>query len=61
MEVQPKNPTVKGPSDWFRGDVWIDAIAQGHAGEVERETGIEPASGTDGSGYRVAYRLARTL
>jgi quercetin dioxygenase-like cupin family protein len=30
MEVQPKNPTVKGPSDWFRGDVWIDAIAQGH-------------------------------
>jgi DNA invertase Pin-like site-specific DNA recombinase len=27
---------------------------------VERETGIEPASGTDGSGYRVAYRLART-
>jgi hypothetical protein len=27
---------------------------------VERETGFEPASGTDGSGYRVAYRLART-
>jgi quercetin dioxygenase-like cupin family protein len=28
MEVQPKNPTAKGPADWFTGDVWIDAIAQ---------------------------------
>jgi hypothetical protein len=30
MEVQPKNPTAKGPVDWFTGDVWIDAVAQGH-------------------------------
>ena len=30
MEVQPKKPTMKGPSDWFSGEVWIDAIAQGH-------------------------------
>jgi quercetin dioxygenase-like cupin family protein len=30
MGVQPKRPTVKGPSDWFTGDVYIDAIAQGH-------------------------------
>jgi quercetin dioxygenase-like cupin family protein len=30
MEVQPSTPTAKGPSDWFTGDVWIDALAQGH-------------------------------
>ena len=30
MEVIPKSPTTKGSADWFTGDVWIDAIAQGH-------------------------------
>jgi quercetin dioxygenase-like cupin family protein len=28
MEVQPKSPTTRGPTEWFTGDVWIDAIAQ---------------------------------
>jgi quercetin dioxygenase-like cupin family protein len=32
MELQPKPASVKGPSDWFTGDVYIDAIAQGHGG-----------------------------
>ena len=31
MRVQPKSPTVKGPADWFTGDVYIDAVAQGHS------------------------------
>ncbi len=26
MQPQPKKPTVKGPQDWFTGDVWIDPI-----------------------------------
>jgi quercetin dioxygenase-like cupin family protein len=30
MEARPKNPTAKGPSGWFTGDVWIDPITQGH-------------------------------
>ncbi len=30
MEVQSKNPTVKGPAEWFTGDVYIDSVAQGH-------------------------------
>jgi quercetin dioxygenase-like cupin family protein len=30
MELQPKQPSVKGPADFFTGDVWIDAIARGH-------------------------------
>ncbi len=30
MELQARNPTTKGPAEWFTGDVWIDAIAQAH-------------------------------
>jgi quercetin dioxygenase-like cupin family protein len=26
-----KQPTVKGPEDWFTGDVWIDTIVQGQS------------------------------
>jgi quercetin dioxygenase-like cupin family protein len=31
--VQPKEPTSKGPAEWFTGDVWIDGIVQpdGHS------------------------------
>ena len=32
MELQPKKPSTKGPSDWFTGDVWIDPIVQGRDG-----------------------------
>ena len=28
MGIEPKPPTVKGPVDWFTGDVWIDPIVQ---------------------------------
>ena len=26
--MQPKPPTIKGPTEWFTGDVWIDPIVQ---------------------------------
>ena len=29
MEVSPKQPSAKGPADWFTGDVWIDPVAKG--------------------------------
>ena len=29
MPIQPKQPTAKGPAEWFTGDVFIDAIAPG--------------------------------
>ena len=32
MGLQPKQPTVKGPAEWFTGDVWIDSIVQPHDG-----------------------------
>jgi quercetin dioxygenase-like cupin family protein len=28
MPLQPKPPTIKGPADWFTGDVFIDPIVQ---------------------------------
>ena len=32
MAIEPKPPTVKGPEDWFTGDVWIDPIVQAASG-----------------------------
>jgi len=29
VEIPPKQPTAKGPAEWFTGDVWIDNIARG--------------------------------
>lgn len=29
MELRRTQPTVKGPADWFTGDVWIDAVTRG--------------------------------
>jgi quercetin dioxygenase-like cupin family protein len=31
MEVQPKKASLKGPADWFTGDVWLDPVAHGEA------------------------------
>jgi len=28
MEVVPNQPSMKGPAEWFTGDVWIDPITQ---------------------------------
>jgi quercetin dioxygenase-like cupin family protein len=29
VELKPKMPSVKGPAEWFTGDVWIDPVAVG--------------------------------
>jgi len=29
VEVRSKQPTSKGPAEWFTGDVWMDGIARG--------------------------------
>ena len=29
MDIQPRQPTAKGPAEWFTGDVWIDSIVRG--------------------------------
>ncbi|MDX6356241.1 MAG: hypothetical protein QOF98_3144 [Streptomyces sp.] len=28
MEIERKQPTVKGPADWFTGEVWLDTVVQ---------------------------------
>ena len=28
MGIRPDKPTVKGPEDWFTGDVWIEPILE---------------------------------
>lgn len=30
MEITPKQPTVKGPDEWFTGEVWLDGLVQAH-------------------------------
>jgi hypothetical protein len=39
MEVEPRKPTVKGPADWFTGDVFIDVVARGHGERLRRSAG----------------------
>lgn len=34
MEIKPKQPTVKGPGDWFTGDVWLDTVVQPQDGST---------------------------
>ena len=29
MQILPKQPSMKGPAEWFTGDVYIDPIARG--------------------------------
>jgi quercetin dioxygenase-like cupin family protein len=29
VEIRSKQPSAKGPEEWFTGDVWIDVIARG--------------------------------
>jgi quercetin dioxygenase-like cupin family protein len=28
VEIKPPKPTIKGPAEWFTGDVWMDSIVQ---------------------------------
>jgi len=29
MEITPRRVSVKGPTEWFTGDVWIDPVGEG--------------------------------
>ena len=30
MDVQPRKPSLRGPEDWFTGEVSVDLITNGH-------------------------------
>jgi len=45
MEIPPKPPTVKGPDDWFTGDVWLDSIVQPRDGSMLNVAAVHFAPG----------------
>ena len=40
MHVRPKKATVKGPAEWFTGDVWMDSIVQPEGGSTLNVTHV---------------------
>ena len=42
MEHGTKRATAKGPSDWFTGDVYIDAVAEGHGSSPAMVAFVHP-------------------
>lgn len=45
MDIQPKQPSVKGPAEWFTGDVWIDVVARGEEPSRLRVSAVHFAPG----------------
>jgi quercetin dioxygenase-like cupin family protein len=40
VEFLAKQPTTKGPAEWFTGDVWIDGIARGDEPSLVRVSAV---------------------
>jgi quercetin dioxygenase-like cupin family protein len=59
VPVQPKQPTAKGPAEWFTGDVWIDGIARGEAPSRVRVSTVRftPSARTDWHSHAVGQTL----
>lgn len=45
MELQPRQPSIKGPAEWFTGDVWIDTIVRGEEPSRVRALAVRFAPG----------------
>jgi hypothetical protein len=45
VEFPARQPTAKGPAEWFTGDVWIDAIARGEEPHFMAHLSITEATG----------------
>jgi quercetin dioxygenase-like cupin family protein len=45
MEIKPKQPSGKGPAEWFTGEVWIDPIARGEGPSRIRVNAVRFAPG----------------
>ena len=59
MDIGPGQPTVKGPAEWFTGDVWIDAIAQGQALSPLSVGSVHVAPGARTAGH--SHSMGQTL
>jgi quercetin dioxygenase-like cupin family protein len=45
VQLQPKQPSIKGPSEYFTGDVWIDSLARGEGPSRIRVAAVRFAPG----------------
>jgi quercetin dioxygenase-like cupin family protein len=59
VEVVPKQPSVKGPSEWFTGDVYLDAIARGEGPSRVRVNAVHFTPGARTAWH--SHALGQTL
>lgn len=59
MEILPDQPTARGPSDVFTGDVWIEVIARGAAPSRVRVNLVRFAPGARTAWH--AHSVGQTL
>ena len=59
MDIEPSTPTAKGRPDWFTGEVWIDALAQGHGVSPMSVASVHFAPGARTAWHR--HAIGQTL
>jgi quercetin dioxygenase-like cupin family protein len=59
MEIMPKQPTAKGPAEWFTGEVWIDAVARGEEPSRVRVSAVRFTPGARTAWH--SHALGQTL
>jgi quercetin dioxygenase-like cupin family protein len=59
VQIQPQQPTAKGPAEWFTGDVFIDGIARGEEPSRVRVSAVRftPAARTAWHSHAVGQTL----
>jgi quercetin dioxygenase-like cupin family protein len=59
MPIQPKQPTTKGPAEWFTGAVFIDPIVRGEAPSRVRVSAVRftPSARTAWHAHAVGQTL----
>lgn len=59
VEIVPKQPSMRGPAEWFTGDVWIDAIARGRDGSKPAVNAVHFSPGARTAWH--SHSLGQTL
>jgi quercetin dioxygenase-like cupin family protein len=59
VNIQPAQPTAKGPAEWFAGDVWINGIVRGEEPSRVRVSAVRftPAARTAWHSHAVGQTL----
>ena len=63
MPIQPKQPTAKGPAEWFTGDVFLDAIARGEEPSRVRVSAVRftPAARTAWHAHADGHAIVQSM